>query len=90
MNAMILDGEELQKFRNKMQATVEDLRKQLRETQRMMEEVAQGWKDEQFKKYNTEFSEDVERFEPLCQKIEVFDNEVLLKLQKNLEEYCDL
>jgi len=78
------------KFRNELLDTVDNLREQLKATERAIDDVAQEWKDSQFKKYNEEFSKDKEQIEPLCKKIEDYENDVLKGLYDIVYEYENL
>lgn len=87
MPAMINDPEAVQKFRNELRELVDQLQDQLKRTDSAMEEVAESWKDEQFKKYHREFTKDRDIFPPLCKDIEEFESGPLYNLQSILEEY---
>ena len=87
MASMITDSTSLKKFRNELLDTVEDLREQLKATENAIDEVSQEWKDPQFKKYHDEFSKDKEQIEPLCKKIEEYEDDVLRGLYDIVYEY---
>lgn len=84
---MITGSEALKKFCDDLLDTVERLRKELRKTEQAMDEVAEEWKDHQFKKYRDEFNEDKEQIEPLCKKIEEYEKDVLYPLYKIVYKY---
>lgn len=90
MAGVINDYETMHKFRNDLLDTVENLREQLKKTDKAMEEVAAVWKDMQFQKFNNEFDKDKEEIEPLCKDIEAFENDVLYPLEKLLITYGGL
>ncbi len=90
MASVITNSESLKKFRNELLDTVDNLREQLRVTEQAIEEVAQEWKDPQFKKYNEEFNKDKEQIEPLCKKIEEYEDDVLRGLYDIVYEYENL
>lgn len=90
MGGIINDYESVRRFRGDLLDTVGQLREQLRKTEYAMDEVAESWKDAQFKKYEKEFTADKELIEPLCKDIEAFESEVLSPLQNILEKYCNL
>ena len=90
MASVITNSESLKKFRNELLDTVDNLREQLRATEQAIEEVAQEWKDPQFKKYNEEFNKDKEQLEPLCKKIEEYEDDVLRGLYDIVYEYENL
>lgn len=90
MASVITNSESLKKFRNELLDTVDDLRDQLKATESAMEEVAEEWKDPQFKKYSEEFNKDKEQIEPLCKKIEEHEDEILRPLYDIVYEYENL
>ena len=90
MAGVINDYETLHKFRNELLNTVDNLREQLKKTEKAMEDVAAVWKDMQFLKYEKEFNKDKEMIEPLCKDIEEFESDVLYPLEKILEKYTNL
>ena len=90
MASVITNSTSLKKFRNELLDTVEDLREQLKATENAIDEVSQEWKDPQFKKYQDEFSKDKEQIEPLCKKIEEYEDDVLRGLYDIVYEYENL
>ncbi len=90
MASVITNSTSLKKFRNELLDTVDNLREQLRATESAIDEVSQEWKDPQFKKYNEEFSKDKEEIEPLCKKIEEYEDDVLRGLYDIIYEYENL
>lgn len=90
MAGMIVDPKELKRFRDEILNRVDDLRKQLENTEKAMDAVAEEWKDHQFKKYNEEFSKDKEEIEPLCKRLEEYEADVLYPLWKVADTYGNL
>ena len=90
MASVINNSESVNKFCNELLDTVDDLRDQLKKTEQAMDDVAQEWKDPQFKKYHDEFSKDKEKIEPLCKKIEEYEDDVLRGLYDIVYEYENL
>ena len=87
MSSMITDPVAIQKFRNQLLDLVDELQAQAKRTDAAIDEVANTWKDEEFKKYRREFDQDRELFDPLCKDIEAFESEPLYQLQKKAEIY---
>ena len=87
MASMIVDTDELKRFRDEIFNRVDDLRERLKKTDEAMDAVAEEWKDHQFKKYNEEFSKDKEEIEPLCKTLEEYENDVLYPMWKVVDEY---
>lgn len=83
-------AEALKKFREDILERVDDLRDQLRKTEAAMDAVAEEWKDDQFRKYNEEFSKDKEEIEPLSKKLEEYERDVLTPLWKIVYDYENL
>ena len=90
MGQVINDWEAMRKFRGNLSDAVKELQEQLKRTERTLEEVANSWKDEQFRKYNEEFTKDKEEFPPLCKKISEFEEGPLQTLEDIIHEYTDL
>lgn len=90
MAQIINDWEAMIKFRGDLRDTVESLEEQLKRTENALEEVAKSWKDEQFRKYNDEFSKDKEEIPPLCDKITDFEEGPLQRLEEIIKEYTEL
>lgn len=90
MASVITNSTSLKKFRDELLDTVDNLREQLRATENAIDEVSQEWKDPQFKKYNDEFSKDKEQIEPLCKKIEEYEDDILRGLYDIVYEYENL
>ena len=90
MATMITDAESMYRFCDEVLDTVEQLEEQLRNTEKAMEQVATDWKDAQFQKYNTKFSEDKEKIKPLCSKLEEYESDVLHPLADIIKRYEEL
>lgn len=90
MAQIINDWEAMRRFRDQLRDAVDDLQEQLKRTERALEDVANSWKDEQFRKYNDEFAKDKEQFPPLCDKITEFEEGPLHQLEEIIHEYTDL
>lgn len=89
MSRMITDPEAIQKFRNQILELVEELQTQAKKTDQAIDDVATTWKDEEFKKYKREFTEDRNMFDPLCKNIEEFESGPLHELQRKAEIYIN-
>ena len=89
MSRMITDPEAIQKFRYQILDLVEELQAQAKKTDQAIDDVANSWKDEEFKKYKREFTEDRKMFEPLCKNIEEFESGPLNELQRKAEIYLN-
>lgn len=90
MAQIINDWEAMRRFRDQLRDAVDDLQEQLKRTERALEDVANSWKDEQFRKYNDEFAKDKEQFPTLCDKITEFEEGPLHQLEEIIHEYTDL
>jgi hypothetical protein len=90
MAQIINDWEAMRTFRSQLRDAVDDLQEQLKRTEHALEEVANSWKDEQFRKYNDDFSKDKEEFSPLCDKINDFEEGPLQRLEEIIHEYTEL
>lgn len=90
MASVINDADVLKKLRNQLEDVVTDLKEQSRKTAASLEEVANTWKDDQFKKFQKDFSTDMDSLKPLYEDIQSYDDDFLYPLQKALEKYLSL
>lgn len=90
MATAIRTADGMRKFRNQVEDTVDDLQTQLKRTDAAIEEVAQSWKDNQFKKFHEGFQEDKEIINSLCKTLQQWDDEVLYDIQKLIEKWDSL
>ena len=90
MAQIINDWEAMRTFRGQLRDAVDDLQEQLKKTEHALEEVANSWKDEQYRKYKEEFSKDKDEIPPLCEKINDFEEGPLQRLEEIIHEYTDL
>lgn len=90
MNTIIIDADELHRFRQKLLDTVDTLKEQLAATRTSVEEVSQAWKDNQFKKFKEDFEADAETIEPLCDAIAEVERENLAKREELVNKYFEI
>lgn len=90
MAGIDIDVDSLKKFRNDLLNLSEDLQKQLKRTDAIIEEVATEWNDPQFKKFNDNFQQDKEMIKPLCDRIEDFESIVLRPFEIKIRDYLGL
>ena len=87
---IITDLDAIKELRRKLMDVLQDLRDQYELTSKVIEEIAETWKDEKFHEFKGSFEEDQEKLKPLCEKIEEYDSEVLERLQRHIEDYLEL
>jgi gas vesicle protein len=87
---IITDLDAIKELRRKLTEVLQDLRDQYELAGRAIDEIAETWKDEKFKKFKDQFEEDRDKLKPLCEKIEEYDTEVLDKVQRWIEDYLGL
>lgn len=87
---MIVDPDELNKFRCQLAELSENLMEQLRRTDAAMEAVAQEWQDQQFQKYRDEFTQDRDLIQPLSDQINQFQEGPLQQFEIITREYLGL
>lgn len=83
------DIDSLREFRKNLSHRIVDLRKTRDETQKLMNEVAEGWKDQKFIDFNQKFSEDYVVIEKVCQLIESVNDGYLKRLEDDGIRYGD-
>ncbi len=86
---IITDLDAIKDLRRKLMEVLEELRDQYQQTQGAIDTVAETWKDQGFDHFKDQFAEDQQKLQPLCDKIEEYDSEVLAKLQRWIEEYLE-
>lgn len=87
---IITDLDSLKDLRRKLKEVLEELRDQYEQTTKAMDAVAETWQDKQFLDFKAKFEVAQEKLKPLCEQIEEYDEEVLLKLQRWVEKYLEL
>lgn len=90
MDCIIIDGEELNAFRQKLRDIADRLKQQLQQTRAAVEEVAGGWDDNQFAMFKDGFEQDSGIIEPLCDTISEFESIELTKREKLVDKYFEL
>lgn len=82
-----VDLDELIDFRKRLIERADQLLDQKSKTERAIDEVAQTWKDEVFKKFESDFLQDVEEIKDLVEDLYWLDDPILQNYQQRLEEY---
>ena len=83
-----LDG--LVDFRRRLMERIDHLSAQENATKKALDIISQTWEDDNFRKFESEFSQDVERINALVEDLIWFDNPILENFQRILEEYLSI
>lgn len=83
------DPEAIRKYWGEIEQTIENLKKQLKDTEVAIEIVSEGWKDGNFQQFQGNFNQDKEMINPLCNALGEYVN-LLRQLEQKLRDYGDL
>lgn len=89
MSSIIVDPEQVRLFRSQIAENVEELERKIPETEGHFDTVAQSWKDEQFKRFHSQFEKDMEMIRPLCQALHNYESNILYNYEKKLRVYTE-
>lgn len=87
---IITDLDAVKDLRRKLKEVLDEFRTQYDQTTKAIETVSETWQDSQFQAFKTKFTEDQEKLKSLSEHIEEYDQEVLEKQQRWIEEYLEL
>lgn len=90
VEGLVLDLETIEKLREDFRKLSSNLRYRLDETNDSIDQVAKTWQDNNFLNFYEKFKKDMERLEPLFQRVDVFEQEFLTDVEMNLREYLSL
>lgn len=82
-----VDLDDLIEFRKRLIERAEQLSDQEAKTKRAIDDVAQTWKDEVFRKFASDFLQDVEQIKDLVEDLYWLDDPILKNYQEKLENY---
>lgn len=74
-------------YRAKIAHATDELKVQLKKTERAIETVSENWQDGNFKEFQENFNEDKEKIIPLCDVLYDYENNLLYQLEKKLRDY---
>lgn len=89
MPSMENDLDAAKQFSNDLKTRVDELRNTLKETDSLLCQVAEGWKDVQFQQFETGFTDDKNFINPLCDTIDEFVGGPLQRTIVLLETYLN-
>lgn len=84
---LINDPSLIRSYRSEINDAVENLRNQMRRTEDAISTVSQGWKDAQFQQFQENFGKDKELILPLCNVLETYRDDILYRLEENMNQY---
>lgn len=90
VEGLVLDLETIERLREEFRELSSNLRFRLDETSESIDQVAKTWQDNNFLNFYDKFKKDMERLEPLFQRVDVFEQQYLTEVEMNLREYLAL
>jgi len=86
---IVLDIPTIKKLRAHLAGLSQDLERQLRQTERSLDEISKTWRDENFVAFKNRFEEDKKRLMPLSKKINDFESIYLREIEHRLMTYLN-
>lgn len=89
-STVINDPDALKKYRLEINERINDLKTQLTNTERAIEQCnAEGWKDFKFKEFQQNFEPEKEDIKKLCDALYNYYDNILAQLENKLRGYTD-
>lgn len=76
----------IHKYRGQIAHAIDELKLNLKKTERAIETVGETWKDDNFKEFEDNFNQDKEQIVPLCDVLDNYQSNLLYQLEKKLEK----
>lgn len=73
-------------YRGQIAYAIDELKLNLKKTERAIETVGETWKDDNFKEFEDNFNQDKEQIVPLCDVLDNYQSNLLYQLEKKLEK----
>lgn len=77
-------------FRRRLRERIQQVSEQESNTRRAINVVSQSWQDQNFKDFESQFTQDMIRIKALLEELNRFDNPVLKNFQEKLERYLSI
>lgn len=81
---IIVSSKAIQDYRGKIAHAVDELKLQLKKTERAIEVAGETWKDDNFREFQQYFSEDKEKIKPLCDVLIRYEEDILYQFEKEV------
>ncbi len=78
--SVITDSHSLHDYRGQIAHAIDELKVQLRKTERAIDKVAETWKDDNFREFQQNFNQDKEQILPLCNVLDNYQYNLLYEL----------
>ncbi len=89
-NGVINSSEKLHEYRGQLDEAINQLKDNLKKTDSAIEQVGEKWKDDNYKEFRENFSQDKEKIPPLCNVLDDYQANTLYELEikvRDLEEH---
>lgn len=73
-------------YRGQIAHAIDELKLNLKKTERAIETVGESWKDDNFREFEDNFNQDKEQIIPLCDVLDNYQSNLLYQLEKRLEK----
>lgn len=73
-------------YRGQIAHAIDELKLNLKKTERAIETVGESWKDDNFREFEDNFNQDKEQIIPLCDVLDNYQSNLLYQLEKKLEK----
>lgn len=84
--SIITDSKSLNKYRGQIRQAIKDLKEQMRKTEQAIDTVHEsGWKDDNFRQFQNNFTQDKEKILPLCNVLDNYESNILYHLQEKIK-----
>jgi len=88
-NGVINSSEKLREYRGQLEEAINQLKKNLKKTDSAIEQVGEKWKDDNYKEFQENFSQDKEKIPPLCNVLDDYQANTLHTLEINVRSLED-
>ena len=85
-STVINNSASIHDYRGQIAHAIDELKLNLKKTERAIETVEESWKDDNFREFQDNFNQDKEQIIPLCDVLDNYQSNLLYQLEKKLEK----
>lgn len=85
-STVINNSASIHDYRGQIAHAIDELKLNLKKTERAIETVGESWKDDNFREFEDNFNQDKEQIIPLCDVLDNYQSNLLYQLEKKLEK----
>ena len=86
-STVINNSASIHDYRGQIAHAIDELKLNLKKTERAIETVGESWKDDNFREFEDNFNQDKEQIIPLCDVLDNYQSNLLYQLEKKLEKH---